>query len=125
MHAENEFPHVLVVDDNDDAAEVLALLIEGEGFTAATARTLVAAREQIARQLPRLVLLDLNLPDGSGLDLLAELKADQVTAAVEVVLLTGMVDNKLREQAHLLGAATVLVKPLEHALLTAILDKAR
>lgn len=120
-----DLPHVLVVDDNPDAAEVLALLICAEGFSTATARTVAQAREQIARQLPRMLFLDLHLPDGSGMDLLAELKADQLSAGIEVVLLSGLMEEALKEQAHLLGASAFLLKPLDHDRLTALLARAR
>ena len=125
MNADFELPHVLVVDDNLDATEVLALLIEVENFTAATARTLALAREEIARRPPRLIFLDLNLPDGSGMNLLADVKADQHTAGIQVVMLSGMLDPRLKEQAHLLGASAFFTKPLAHEQLTAVLDTVR
>lgn len=125
MNAAAEFPHVLVVDDNQDAAEVLALLIEMEGFTVATAGTLAQGREQIARQRPDMILLDLNLPDGSGMNLLEEIKSDQATATINVVVLSGMVEARIKERAQLLGASAVLVKPLTHEQLTSVLCLAR
>jgi DNA-binding response OmpR family regulator len=114
MKSADEFPHVLVVDDNVDAAEVLALLIESDGFTASTAPSLAAARNEIAGRPPQIVLLDLHLPDGPGLSLLAEIKASQHTAATQVIVVSGMLDQSVREEAHRLGAAAFLVKPFEH-----------
>ncbi|MCE4557785.1 response regulator [Roseateles cellulosilyticus] len=125
MNAAADLPHVLVVDDNPDASEVLALLIETEGFTAATAATLAQAREQVASHRPDLVFLDLNLPDGNGIDLLAELKNDQTTSSIKVVLLSGLLKPHLKDEAHLLGASAVLLKPLDHGQLSAALDHAR
>lgn len=125
MNISSDPPHVLIVDDNLDASEVLAMLVEAEGFTAATARTLGEAREQIVAQRPRVVLLDVNLPDGNGLNLLAEIKDDQQTAGIDVVILSGMADDRLKQEAHLLGAAVVIAKPLDHEQLTALLDAAR
>jgi len=119
--AADPLPHILIVDDNVDAAEVLALLIEMEGFSVSTARTLAEGREQIVRQRPRLIFLDLNLPDGNGMSLLADVKADQMTAAIQVVVLSGRMEDEVREEAHLLGAQAFLVKPLEHDRMTALL----
>ncbi len=119
------FPHILVVDDNLDAAEALALLIETEGFTAATARTLREAREQLLAQKPRVILLDVNLPDGNGMSLLSEVKSDLQTADIDVLMLSGLADDRLKEEAHILGAAAFLVKPLVHEQLMALLDAAR
>ncbi|RZJ09538.1 MAG: response regulator [Rubrivivax sp.] len=120
-----DFSHVLIVDDNQDASEALALLIETEGFTTATARTLREARERLLAQKPRVMLLDINLPDGNGLSLLAEVKNDVKTADIHVVMLSGFVDDRLKEEAHLLGAAAFLLKPFEHVQLMALLDSAR
>lgn len=121
MNAAAEFPHVLVVDDNVDAAEVLALLIETEGFTASTARTLAAAREEMGRRHPDIVLLDLNLPDGHGMSLLADIKADPHKAGIHVIVLSGMLEESVRQEAQLLGAAAFLLKPFEHDQLTRVL----
>ncbi len=119
--AADPLPHILIVDDNVDAAEVLALLIEMEGFSVSTARTLAEGREQIVRRRPRLIFLDLNLPDGNGMSLLADVKADQMTAAIQVVMLSGRMEDEVREEAHLLGAQAFVVKPMEHDRMTALL----
>lgn len=125
MNTDSDKPLVLIVDDNRDAAEVLALLIEMEGFAAATARTVAQAREAVANTPPRLIFLDVNLPDGSGLDLLADVKADLKTADIEIVVLSGMLDARLEEEAHLLGARAFVTKPMAHGQLTALLSALR
>ena len=79
-------PHVLVIDDESDSAETMAMLIASEGFTVATAGSLRDARRQMALQVPDLVLLDLMLPDGNGLELLEDTRSMMHT---EVVLVTG------------------------------------
>ena len=60
-------PHALLVDDDSDAAETMAMLIANEGFTVATAGSLRDARRQMALQEPDIVLLDL-----TGLTTLAD-----------------------------------------------------
>lgn len=125
MNATAEFSHVLVVDDNLDAAEVLALLIETEGFTASVARNLATARGEVRARQPAIVLLDLNLPDGNGLALLSEIKSDPQTARVQVVVLSGMLDDKVMAQARALGACAFLVKPFEHDQLSQVLQLAQ
>lgn len=125
MNATAQHPHILIVDDNEDATEVLALLIETDGFTAATACSLAEARAEVTRQRPALILLDLNLPDGSGMRLLAQLKADPATAAIHVVILSGMMEDHFKREAQALGALSFLVKPIGHEELTRVLDLAR
>ncbi len=79
-------PHALVVDDDVDAAASLRMLIAGEKFTVAVAHTLRDAQRQISLQQPDILLLDLRLPDGNGMDLFAD---PQLVANSEVVLCTG------------------------------------
>ncbi len=124
MTPSSELPHVLVIDDNQDATEVLAMLIEIEGWTVATARTLAQGRAQVDRRRPDLVLLDLNLPDGSGMKLLSELKADPATAAIPVVILSGMLDIRVKEETQHLGAADFLAKPFAQERLSRVLQLA-
>src|SRR3954469_14942274 len=61
-------PHALVVDDDTNALSGLAELVAHEGFTVATASTLQEARERMLERRPDVVLLDIQLPDGSGMD---------------------------------------------------------
>lgn len=63
-------PSALLVDDNANTLSALAELVAAEGFEVSTAPTIDKARGEIARQVPDVVLLDLNLPDGSGMELL-------------------------------------------------------
>src|SRR5687768_751928 len=97
---EVQVPHALVVDDEADSAEMMAALIATEGFTVATAGSLRDARKQLALQEPDIVLLDLMLPDGSGMSLFEDGKALQNT---EVVLITGHASLETSIQALRLG----------------------
>ena len=59
-------PHALIVDDESDTSETLAMLIATQGFTVATAGSLRDARRQMVLQEPDILLLDLMLPDDGG-----------------------------------------------------------
>jgi two-component system, NtrC family, response regulator AtoC len=113
-------PHVLVIEDDIDSAEPLAELISAEGFTVATAGTLRDARRQMALQVPDLVLLDLVLPDGNGLELLETTREMPHT---EVVLITGHASLETSIQALRRGAADYLVKPLSFKQLQTVLAR--
>ena len=115
-------PHALVVDDEADAAEMIAALIATEGFTVATAGSLKDARRQMALQEPDVVLLDLVLPDGSGMQLVDDVKA---LSGAEVVLITGHASVETSVQALRLGAADYLVKPLNVKQLRGVLSRVR
>jgi DNA-binding response OmpR family regulator len=113
-------PHALLVDDDADAAETMAMLIASEGFTVATAGTLRDARRQLALQEPDIVLLDLMLPDGSGMELFDDAKALPNT---ELVLITGHASLDTSIQAFRLGAADYLVKPMSLKQLQGVLSR--
>ncbi len=113
-------PHALLVDDDSDAAETMAMLIANEGFTVATAGSLREARRQMILQEPDIVLLDLMLPDGSGMELFNDAK--QLPNA-ELVLITGHASLETSIQAFRLGAADYLVKPMSLKQLQGVLSR--
>ncbi|VCU69847.1 Transcriptional regulatory protein ZraR [Pigmentiphaga humi] len=113
-------PHVLIVDDEPNTRAALAEIVADEGFTTAVAADLREARIQIVRQNPDVVLTDLKLPDGSGMDLFKELDP---SIPVEVILITGHASVESAVDALRLGAADYLIKPINMQRLKAILDR--
>src|SRR6185436_4101056 len=103
-------PHALIVDDDTTFQEGLAQVVEREGFTAATAATLADARAELAHAVPDAVLLDLNLPDGSGMELLEELSGN---GSPEVILIKGQASLETAIEALRRGAADYLTKPVD------------
>src|SRR5690349_16290136 len=99
-------PHALVVDDDTHTLSGLAELVAREGFTVAAAATLQEARARVAERHPDVVLLDLLLPDGTGMDLFDDVKSRAVT---EVVLITGHASLESSIEALRLGAADYLI----------------
>jgi two-component system response regulator AtoC len=112
--------HVLIVDDDVDSANSLRDLIAGPQFTVATAHTLHDARRRIAMQQPDLVLLDLQLPDGNGMDLFSD---PALVANSEVVLITGHASLETSIQALRMGAADYIVKPINLRHLQGVLSR--
>ena len=112
--------HALIVDDDVDSASSLKALIMAEQCTVAVVHNLRDARRQIALQQPELVLLDLRLPDGNGMDLFAE---PELLADSEVVLITGHASLETSIQALRLGAADYLVKPINLRQLQGVLSR--
>ena len=112
--------HALIVDDDVDAAAMLSELIALQGLTVATANSLRDARKQLALQTPDLVLLDLRLPDGSGMDLFSD---PELVADSEVVLMTGHASLETSILALRLGAVDYLVKPVTLKHLQGVLSR--
>ncbi|NIR28341.1 MAG: sigma-54-dependent Fis family transcriptional regulator [Gammaproteobacteria bacterium] len=105
-------PQVLVVDDEALFAKSVCRRLQGAGCECVTADTVRAARETLRQRHCDLVLLDMRLPDGSGMDLLAELR-EKLLLDTPVVVLTayGEIDDAV--QAIKLGAADYLKKPID------------
>jgi len=112
--------HALIVEDDADSARMMAALIANEGFSAATAPSLRDARRQLALQQPDIVLLDLRLPDGSGMTLLED---TALMGNSEVVLMTGHATLETSIRALRYGAADYLIKPVSARQLHSILSR--
>jgi two-component system response regulator RegX3 len=99
---------VLLVEDEETITAPLTEALEREGFRAEVARSLADGLEQARRARPDIVLLDVMLPDGSGFDLLRELRSDGRTP---VIMLTARGDEPDRVLGLELGADDYVVKP--------------
>jgi two-component system response regulator AtoC len=113
-------PHLLLVDDDPEALEWLSELAKAEGFSVAQADSLRAARIHLSRLQPDVLLTDLQLPDGQGIDLVKDLESREST---EVILITGHASVESAVQALRLGASDYLVKPVDVERLRAILRR--
>jgi two-component system response regulator PilR (NtrC family) len=102
---------VLVVDDEQSLTEFLALFFRGEGFRVRTAGSVDAARHLLAEVTPDLVLCDILMPDGNGLDLLREIKTR--TPELPVVMMTAYTSTKTAIEAMKLGAYDYVSKPFD------------
>ncbi len=113
-------PHVLVVDDDSNTRSALGELVSAGGFTAALAGNLCEARIQLTRQRPDVVLIDLRLPDGNGMDLVEDLEDRE---SVEIVLITGHASVETAVDALRFGASDYLTKPINIQRLNAVLSR--
>ena len=99
---------VLVVEDEESITTPLTAALAREGFDAAVAATAAEALELAGSLKPDLVLLDLMLPDGSGLDVCRELRR---TSSVPIIVVTARGDEADRVVGLELGADDYVVKP--------------
>jgi DNA-binding NtrC family response regulator len=105
-------PHALLVDDDVGFVLGLAEAVRREGFTVATATTLEQARQELARQEPDALLVDVHLPDGSGLDLV---QPGEGRLPPGVIFITAHASVDLAVEALRLGASDFLTKPVDFA----------
>ncbi len=108
MNASSQRPTVLLVEDERAITEPLAEALEREGFNPAIAGTAAEAIETAASRTPALVLLDIGLPDGSGLDVCRELRRK---SRVPIIMLTARGAEADRVAGLELGADDYIVKP--------------
>ena len=115
-------PRILLVEDDAAFRGSLALLARGVGYEVDEAADLEAARARLGEQPPHLVVLDLELPDGNGLDLKLE---SAIAPDTPFIVVSGNGDEAARTQALRRGAAEYLIKPLDPARFEAVLRAAQ
>ncbi|BEU28308.1 sigma-54 dependent transcriptional regulator [Paraburkholderia sp. 22B1P] len=112
--------HALIVDDDAATREALATIVAEEGLTVSVAGNLYEACDQIVRQTPDIVFVDLQLPDGSGFELFGNLDP---RSGVVFVVITGHATVESAVDALKAGATDYLVKPVDLQRVTAILGR--
>ena len=116
---------VLIVDDNRDSAELLAVLLEHDGHETRLANDGLEALERAAPFAPEIVLLDIGLPKLNGYETCRRLRALKTDVAVTIVALSGWGQAEDRRRSHDAGFDAHLVKPVEYPALKAMLLKLR
>src|SRR5260221_10651373 len=111
QHAQAAFC-VLIVDDDPDMADLLGRMLSHQGMQAQVATNGAAALELIAGSPPDLVLLDVQMPGPSGFDICRQLKSQEATALLPVVLVTALEDQDSRVLGIEAGADDFLSKPV-------------
>jgi len=113
---------ILVVDDDRTVRETLADFFDALGYVVRSAATATAGRQAAAEHAPDVVLVDLRLPDASGLTLLEALRADD--PELGVIMLTGHADVPTAVRAMQQGALDFLEKPVDLEALGVAVDRA-
>lgn len=103
---------VLIVDDDDDAASTLRMLLEVNGQDVQVVDTGLAALKQVERFSPHLVLLDLGLPDITGVEVARGIRARRGGGEVLLVAVTGWGQDHDRQQTAAAGFDEHLIKPV-------------
>jgi signal transduction histidine kinase/ActR/RegA family two-component response regulator len=115
---------VLLVEDNDDAREMMAMLLETCGCQVLTAADGGAGIELAIAQLPDLALIDIGLAGADGYAVARELKRDPRTRHIPLIALTGYGSERDREQALAAGFTRHFTKPISLEHLHAALEHA-
>jgi len=113
---------LLILDDEASLRDFLSIVFEEEGWIVAAAGTLAEARSMIQKTEPDVVLCDLMVPDGSGIDLLKEVKAHNPSIAF--IMITAHTSTKSAVEALKAGAFDYIAKPFDIEELKIIVRKA-
>jgi len=103
---------ILTIEDSPIMRQLLRQLLSAEGYECITASDGLSGIKSCARHKPDLVLLDVNLPDGNGIDFCRTLKSDPASRHIPVLLLTGEareVENRI--DGFEAGAEDYVTKP--------------
>ena len=125
---DREIKIILVEDNAEDIAFTRRVLKQNElngNLIVATngKEALEALQSMNGSDLPELILLDINLPDISGIDLLTLIKKEQRLKDIPVVILTGSNEDQDIQKCYDLGASSYLVKPVSNDALMLVVEK--
>ena len=102
---------ILVIEDEPDIRKNLEYNLAREGFSVIGAASISEAESNLSVQTFNLILLDLMLPDGSGLDLCKKIKADSKTESIPIIILTAKDDEVDKVVGFEIGADEYVTKP--------------
>ena len=102
---------LLVVDDNLDSIAIMRGILEVRGYEVATAQSGAEALEFLAQQSVDLVLLDIMMPEMSGMEVLQRIKGDALTGRLPVILVTAKTQDEDVLSGYQYGADYYITKP--------------
>ena len=125
----SEQTKILIVDDDPDTRDIIRLSLDSESYRITEAKTGVEALEKVITHEPDIIVLDVMLPEKSGMDVCRILKESIVTAHVPVIMLTAKQTTDDKVEGLNIGADDYLVKPFNplelEARIKALLRKMR
>ena len=114
---------VLVIDDNKEITEVLKVYCESRGIQCTTINDGKKGLETILEEKFDLILLDLAMPEFSGIDVVASLRTGGVLSTKNVVIFTATSEPKIIEEMKNSGVKEILKKPISIDELTSFVDR--
>ena len=104
---------ILVVDDSRFQLTLLTRSLQEKGFEVVSAQDVMQASMIALRAAPDAIVLDINMPGGSGIDVLKRLKRSTKTQNIPVIVVSGNEDSDVRQVALQLGVVEFLMKPVD------------
>lgn len=104
---------ILIVDDSTTNQVLLEAILQEEGFDTVTAFSAKEAQKIIEKQKPKLILLDLLMPEVSGFEFLKQIKSNTSTSAIPVIVVSAVGSRENIETCMNEGAADFFSKPID------------
>jgi CheY-like chemotaxis protein len=114
---------VLIIEDNRHLREILASILHSSGYVILQAATGLQGIETAVAEQPIIILLDLDLPDITGIETARVLKQNPVTADIPIVACSAMSGSEWRDIALGAGIADYLQKPISLAIIKAKIEQ--
>ena len=105
--------YILIIDDSTTNQVLMEALLQEEGFSTYSASSATEAYGIIQKRIPALILLDLLMPQVSGIECLKQLKSSPDTAKVPVVVVSAVLSPEYKEACSKLGADDYYTKPID------------
>ena len=110
---------VLIVEDNEYLRQILASILRLSGYEIVEAGNAAEAIEKAASAQPRLILLDLNLPDMTGINVARSIKRNPPSAHIPIIACSAFSNGEGREESLRAGMVDYLQKPISASLIKA------
>jgi CheY-like chemotaxis protein len=102
---------ILIVDDNADLVHIMGAHLEGHGYSVVSASDVAEAIKAVQKEKPDLIILDVAMPGGDGLNVLRRLNASNPRNTIPVIVVTGM-EPRAKAEAFAAGAVDFYLKPV-------------
>jgi signal transduction histidine kinase len=113
MSAKSSKPRILIVEDDPTTIELMEAQLHGEGYSVDSVRDGELALKRIPETMPDLVLLDIMLPKRSGFEVCKQIKGDEATKSIPVIMVTALKDMESRVKGIAVGADDFLTRPVD------------
>ena len=102
---------ILIVDDNMDLVHLMGAHLKGHGYSVVSASDVAEAIKAVQKEKPDLIILDVAMPGGDGLNVLRRLNASNPKNTIPVIVVTGM-EPRAKAEAFAAGAVDFYLKPV-------------
>lgn len=116
-------PKILVIDDDKDQVAILKYHLTQQGFDVATAFTGKSGLDLLKKEMPNLVLLDIELPDATGFELCEKICDDPETLQIPVIFVSGAEQEDVLRKARAAGCAYYMRKPYDPSALLIVIKQ--